>query len=99
MLGRAVVALNATEVVPRPPPVQAAPDLRVQQMAAYDRAMLRALAMPNRTPAQWAARNRAIASARTQLAVATSRRLNPTAVTRIDAVLGLPESDPTLGVK
>jgi hypothetical protein len=73
--------------------------LRIQQMAAYDRAMLHALAMPDRTPAQRAARNRAIAGARIQLAVATSRRLNPAAIGRIDALLGLPASDPTLGVQ
>ncbi len=68
-------------------------------MAGYDRAMLHALAMPDRTPAQWAARDRAIASARIQLAAATKRRLNPGAVTRIDLLLGLPTSDPTLGVE
>jgi hypothetical protein len=61
-------------VVQRPPPVQAGLDLRIQQMAAYDRAILRALAMPDRSPAQWAARNRAIAGARMQPAIATSRR-------------------------
>jgi hypothetical protein len=79
MLGRAVVALNATVLVLHPPPVRAAPDLRVQQMAAYDRAMLRALAMADRNPSQRAARDRAIASARIQLAAATRRRLNPAA--------------------
>jgi hypothetical protein len=98
MLGRAVVALNATMAAPRPP-AQAGPDLRIQQMATYDRAMLRALAMPDRTPAHQAARNRAIAGARIQLAVATHRRLNPAAITRVDALLGLPPSDPTLGVQ
>jgi hypothetical protein len=98
MLGRAVVALNATVVVLRPPPVQAAPDLRVQQMAVYDRAMLRALAMPDLTPEQRTARNHAITSARIRLAAATSRRLNPAAITPIDALLGLPASDPALGV-
>jgi hypothetical protein len=50
MLGRAVVALNATMMVPRPP-AQAWPDLRIPQMTAYDRAMLHALAMPERNPA------------------------------------------------
>jgi hypothetical protein len=61
--------------------------------------MLHALAMPDRTPAQRAARNRAIAGARIQLAVATSPHLNPAAISRIDALLGLPASDPTLGVQ
>jgi len=98
MLGRAVVALNATMAVPRPP-AQAGLDLRIQQMAAYDRAMLHALALPDRTPTQRTARNRTIAGARIQLAVATHRRLNPAAITRIDSLLGLPASDPTLGVQ
>ena len=44
---------------------------------------------PCPTPAQRAARNRAIAGARIQLAAATSRRLNRAAITRIDALLGL----------
>jgi hypothetical protein len=79
--------------------MQAGPDLRIQQMTAYDRAMLHALGMPDRTPAQRAARNRAIAAARIQLAAATNRHLNPAAVSRIDALLGLPASDPTLGVE
>jgi hypothetical protein len=61
--------------------------------------MLRALAIPDLTPAQRAAGNCAIASAPIQLAAATSRRLNPAAVTRIDALLGLPASDPRLGVE
>jgi hypothetical protein len=98
MLGRAVVALNATLAVPRPP-AQAGLDARIQRMAAYDRAMLHALAMPDRTRAQRTARNVAIAWARIQLAVATNRRLNPEAITRIDSLLGLPASDPTLGVQ
>jgi hypothetical protein len=61
--------------------------------------MLRALATPDRSPTQRAARNRAIAGARIQLAAATSRRLNSAAITRIDAMLGLPASDPALAVK
>jgi hypothetical protein len=98
MLGRAVVALNATQAMPRPP-VRAGLDARIQQVAAYDRAMLHALTMPDRTRVQRAARNVAIAWARIQLAAATNRRLNPAAVSRIDSLLGLPASDPTLGVQ
>lgn len=98
MLGRAVVALNATVPMQRPA-TQAGLDTRIQQMAAYDRAMLYALAMPDRTPVQQAARNRAISAARSKLALATNRRLNPEAVRRIDLLLGLPTSDPTLGVE
>jgi hypothetical protein len=98
MLGRAVVALNATMALPRPP-AQPGFDARIQQMAAYDRAMLDALARPDRTGVQRTARDLAVAWARIQLAVATNRRLNPAAVSRIDALLGLPPSDPTLGVQ
>jgi hypothetical protein len=98
MLNRAVVALNATLAVPRPP-AQAGLNSHIRQMAVYDRAMVRALAMPDRTPAQRVARNRAIAGARIQLAAATNRRLNPAAVSRIDSLLGLPASDPALGVQ
>ena len=61
--------------------------------------MLHALTMPGRTRAQQTARNVAIAWARIQLAVATNRRLNPAAITLIDALLGLPASAPTLGVQ
>ena len=75
------------------------PDDRIQQMAVYDRAMLRALAMPDRTPTQRGARNSAIAGARIRLAASTNRHLNPVAVSRIDSLLGLPTSDPTLGVQ
>jgi hypothetical protein len=42
--------------------------------------MLRALALPDRTPIQRAMRNHAIANARIQLAAATNRHLNPAAV-------------------
>jgi hypothetical protein len=55
--------------------------------------------MPDRTPTQRAARNSAIAGARIQLAASTNRHLNPVAVSRIDSLLGLPASDPTLGVQ
>jgi hypothetical protein len=97
-LGRAVVALNATSVVLRSPG-HVGGDSRIRQMAVYDRAMLRALAMPDRTPVQRAARDHAIAGARIHLAEATNRRLNPVAVSRIDSLLGLPATDPALGVQ
>jgi hypothetical protein len=97
-LSRAVVALNATSAALRPPP-HVGVDSRIQQMAAYDRAMLHALGMPDRTPTQRAARDRAIAGARIHLAAATSRRLNPVAVSRIDSLLGLPTTNPALGVQ
>jgi hypothetical protein len=68
-------------------------------MAIYDRVMLKALQMPTDTPEQRGARDRAIAGARIRLAAATNRRLNPAAVSRIDSLLGLPASDPALGVR
>ena len=77
----------------------AAPMSRVGMIAAYDHAMLAALSMPTATPAQIAARNAAIASARqNQLAVAASKGLTPAVVSRVDALLGLPRSNPALGV-
>jgi hypothetical protein len=56
-------------------------------------------ALSGDTSAQRAARNRAIAAARIQLGVDTNRRLNPAAVSRVDSLLGLPASDPALGVQ
>ena len=97
MLDRAVVALNAAYAVPRPP-ARLTRDENIRQMATYDRMMLSALQMPADTPEQQDARDRAIADARIQLAAATHRRLNPAAVSRIDALLGLPATDPHLGV-
>jgi hypothetical protein len=94
----AVVVPNAAYVVPRPPP-HAALDARIRQMATYDRMMLNALQMAADTPEQQDTRDRAIADARIQLAAVTHRRLNPTAISRIDSLLGLPASDPTLGVQ
>jgi len=98
MLGQAVVALNATFAVPHAP-AQAARDVRVRQMADYDRMMRAALTMPADTPAARAARDRAVAAARLHLAAATQRRLNIVAVARIDIALGLPPVDPRLGVR
>jgi hypothetical protein len=99
MLTHAIVALNATYAVPHQPPLAAAHEARMRQMAAYDRMMLAAIQLPGDTPAERAARDRAIAGARLQLAAATGRRLNPLAVERIDAALGLPPTDPQLGVR
>jgi hypothetical protein len=60
--------------------------------------MVAALAMPAATPAQIAARNAAIAAARTQLATASNKTLTPAVVARVDHMLDLPATDPTLGV-
>ena len=69
-------------------------------MAAYENAMLAALAMPSLTPAQTASRNQAIASARsTQLAAASTKALSPAVVAQVDQLLGLPNTNPNLGVR
>jgi hypothetical protein len=58
-----------------------------------------ALAMPANTPAEIEARNAAIAQAReTQLATAANKGLTPAVVARTDQLLGLPPSNPNLGV-
>ena len=71
----------------------------VGQIAAYQSAMVAALAMPATTPAQVAARNAAIAAARADiLAPAANKGLTPGVVSAVDKQIGLPPSDPTLGV-
>jgi hypothetical protein len=77
----------------------AAPNSRVGQIATYDAAMKAAVAMPASTPAQITARNAAIAAARRDdLAVAANKGLTPGVVARVDQQLGLPATDPSLGV-
>jgi len=97
VLGRAIVAFNATYAVPHVK-APASQDMRMRQMADYDRRMRAALAMPTDTLAERAARDRAIAGARVHLAAVSQRRLNSVAVARIDIALGLPPADPRLGV-
>jgi len=70
----------------------------VKAIASYDDSMRAALMMPDFTPPQLAARNDAIAGARSRLGSSSRRRLTPDAVQRIDALLGLPKIDPALGV-
>jgi hypothetical protein len=61
--------------------------------------MLTALAMPATTPAQRAARSAAIASARShELTAAANKPLSQDVVARVDSLLGLPPSNPSLGV-
>jgi hypothetical protein len=77
----------------------AAPNSQVGQIGAYHNAMVGALAMPATTPAQAAARNSAIASARSdQLAPAANKGLTPSSVAAVDRQIGLPATNPTLGV-
>ena len=68
-------------------------------IGAYHNAMVSALAMPTSTPAQLAARNAAIAAARADvLAPAANKSLTPGVVSAVDKQIGLPATDPTLGV-
>lgn len=61
--------------------------------------MLAALAMPTGTPAEIAARNAAIAAARSQeLEEAANKPLSPAVVAQVDQLLGLPPTNPALGV-
>ncbi len=77
----------------------AAPQSEVSKIAAYDKAMLVALALPTATSPEVAYRDQQIAEARaTYLAAAANKPLNPSVVTKVDSVLGLPASDPALGV-
>ncbi len=77
----------------------AAPDSQVGLIAAYEQAMLAALAMPATTPEEIAAKEDAIAAARSQeLAAAANKSLSPEVVAQVDSLLGLPATDPALGV-
>lgn len=68
-------------------------------IGAYRTSMQAALAMPTATPAQVAARDAAIASARSDLlAPAANKGLTPNVVSAVDKNIGLPASDPSLGV-
>ena len=97
-LASALGALNAVHASPTAM-AHAAPTSTVGMIGAYHSAMVTALAMPSTTPTQIAARNAAIAAARSSLlAQAANKSLTPSVVTAVDQRLGLPASDPTLGV-
>jgi len=77
----------------------AAPNSQVGMIGAYHTAMVAALPMPTATPAHVAARNSAISAARADLlAPAANKGLTATSVTAVDKQIGLPATDPTLGV-
>lgn len=77
----------------------AAPQSEVGKIAAYDNAMLAALALPDATPAEAAYRDQQIAAARaTYLAAAANKPLSPAVVAKVDSLLALPASNPDLGV-
>ncbi len=90
-LASALGALNAAHASAQARSV-AAPNSRVGMIAAYDKAMVQALAMPLST------RDAAIVSARRQLAAASNKVLTAPVVARVDSLLGLPPTDPNLGV-
>jgi hypothetical protein len=97
-LASALGALNAAHASPTAR-ANAAPESQVGLIAAYEQAMLAALALPAETPEQVAARDAAIAAARAgQLDAAANKPLSPEVVARVDSLLGLPPSDPALGV-
>lgn len=97
-ISNATGALNAAHASPQAL-ANAAPGSRVGQVAAYDRAMLAALGMPGTTPAELASRMLAISAARAQLATASGKSLTPAVVARVDRLLGLPSTDPALGLR
>lgn len=96
---RAVLgALDAAHASPAAQ-AHAAPHSRVARITAYYRSMLVALAMPATTPQQVVARDQSIALARsTELAPAANKALSPAVVAKVDSLLGLPPSNPALGV-
>ena len=97
-LTAAMGALNAAHAAPAAF-AHASPHSQIGKLAAYRSNMLAVLAMPAYTPQQVIVRNNAIAQVRaTTLAPATNKSLTPSVVTQVDHLLGLPQSDPTLGV-
>jgi hypothetical protein len=91
-------ALDAAHASPAAQ-AHAAPHSRVARITAYYHSMLVALAMPAITPQQVVARDDAIATARsTELAPAANKSLSPAVVAKVDSLLGLPPSNPSLGV-
>lgn len=96
-LAKAAGALNAAHASSAGL-AHAAPGSRVGQIATYDRAMLSAISLPVSTPTEIAAHNAAIAAARAQLATASNKTLTSTVISQIDARLGLPVVDPTVGL-
>lgn len=64
----------------------------VGAIATYRTSMHNALALSNTTD-----RTNAIIAARQQLALRSNKRLTPTAVTRVDGLIGVSGADPTLG--
>lgn len=64
----------------------------VGAIATYKASMNNALALTSTTD-----RTNAIIAARQQLALRSNKRLTPTAITRVDGLIGVSGADPTLG--
>ena len=64
----------------------------VGAIATYRTSMHNALALTDTT-----AKTNAIIAARQQLALRANKRLTPTAITRVDGLIGISGADPTLG--
>jgi hypothetical protein len=97
-LASAAGNLNAAHASPNAL-AHAAPNSTVGRIATYNRAMVSALAMPTGTRAQRAARRDAIATARMGLAGAANKPLSGAVVARVDQQLGLPRSNPNIGLR
>lgn len=97
-LASAAGALNTAHASPNAL-AHAAANSRVGQVASYDFAMRVALSMPSNTLDEILARNAAIASARQHLASAANKALTALVVAQVDRRLGLPSTDPTLGLR
>jgi hypothetical protein len=77
----------------------AAPQSEVGKISAYDKAMLAALALPTATPAELAYQEQQISLDRsTYLVSASNKPLSPAVVAKVDSLLGLPATDPSLGI-
>jgi hypothetical protein len=77
----------------------AAPQSEVGKISAYDKAMLAALALPTATPAEVAYQEQQISLDRsTYLVSASNKPLSPAVVAKVDSLLGLPATDPSLGI-
>ncbi len=64
----------------------------VGAIATYKTSMTKALALTNSTD-----QTNAIIAARQQLAMRSNKQLTPTAITRVDSLIGISGADPTLG--
>ena len=67
----------------------AAPNSAVGQIRSYEEAKLDALALPQTTPAERAARAEAIARANAQLDLVANKPVTPAVIAQVDSILGI----------